>query len=126
MNYYNQYPMYNGYSNPYDMRGMMQQQTAQRCEIVRVNGKNGADAYQLAPNSSALLLDETSPIVWLVQTDGAGYKSVSPYSITPYQAESTPDTKALEARIKRLEDIINEQSNTASTKRTKANSDAGQ
>ena len=59
MNYYNQYPMYNGYSNPYDTRGMMQQQTAQRCEIVRVNGKNGADAYQLAPNSSALLLAET-------------------------------------------------------------------
>ena len=59
MNYYNQYPMYNGYPNPYDTRGMMQYQTAQRCEIVRVNGKNGADAYQLAPNSSALLLAET-------------------------------------------------------------------
>ena len=54
MNYYNQYPMYNGYPNPYDTRGMMQHQTAQRCEIVRINGKNGADAYQLAPNSSAL------------------------------------------------------------------------
>ena len=59
MNYYNQYPMYNGFPNPYDTRGMMQHQTAQRCEIVRVNGKNGADAYQLAPNSSALLLAET-------------------------------------------------------------------
>ena len=59
MNYYNQYPMYNGFPNPYDTRGMMQYQTAQRCEIVRVNGKNGADAYQLAPNSSALLLAET-------------------------------------------------------------------
>ena len=59
MNYYNQYPMYNGYPNPYDTRGMMQYQTAQRCEIVRVNGKNGASAYQLAPNSSAFLLAET-------------------------------------------------------------------
>ena len=59
MNYYNQYPMYNGFPNPYDTRGMMHYQTAQRCEIVRVNGKNGADASQLAPNSSALLLAET-------------------------------------------------------------------
>ena len=59
MNYYNQYPVYNGFPNPYDTRGMMQYQNAQRCEIVRVNGKNGADAYQLAPNSSALLLEET-------------------------------------------------------------------
>ena len=35
----------------------------QRQEIVRVNGKNGADAYQMAPNSSILLLDETAPII---------------------------------------------------------------
>ena len=75
MNYYNQYPMYNGYSNPYDTRGMMQYQNAQRCEIVRVNGKNGADAYQLAPNSSALLLAETVNFYkpWMV-------KITSPFS----------------------------------------------
>ena len=34
-----------------------------RQEVVRVNGKNGAEAYQMAPNSSILLLDETAPIV---------------------------------------------------------------
>ena len=41
--------------------------------IVRVSGRPGAEAYQMAPNSEVLLLDETAPIVWLKTTDGAGY-----------------------------------------------------
>lgn len=32
-------------------------------EVIRVNGRNGANAYQMAPNSSILLLDETAPVV---------------------------------------------------------------
>lgn len=76
-------------------------------EIVRVNGENGAKTYQLAPNSSALLLDESAPLVWLVQTDGAGYKTAVPYTIAPYQAEPAPDLSSLEERIKRLEDMLN-------------------
>ena len=34
-----------------------------RQEVVRVSGRNGAEAYQMAPNSSILLLDETAPII---------------------------------------------------------------
>ena len=82
-------------------------QNLQRQEIVRVNGENGAKALQLAPNSSALLLDESAPLVWLVQTDGAGYKTTVPYTITPYQAQPAPDLNSLEERIQRLEDLIN-------------------
>ena len=78
-----------------------------------MNGENGANAYQLMPNSSALLMDETAPLVWLVTTDGAGYKTMTPYKITPYQQEAPADTRSLEARIKRLEDIINEKSDDA-------------
>ena len=82
-------------------------QNLQRQEIVKVNGENGARAYQMAPNSSALLLDESAPFIWLVQTDGAGYKTATPYTITPYQAQSAPDLNSLEERIARLEDLIN-------------------
>lgn len=90
-------------------------------EIIRVNGENGARAYQMAPNSSVLLLDEQSPIVWLKSTDGAGYASITPYSITPYQSEPPIDVKSLENRIKKLEEKINE-SNTTSTKHSEAKS----
>ena len=85
----------------------------QRTEIIHVNGENGAKALQLAPNSNTLLLDNTAPIVWLVQTDGAGYKTVTPYSITPYQQEEPIDIKNLAERIERLEAKINDKSNTS-------------
>ena len=89
---YNSYPQ--GYPNSIycnSFNSPMQPQI--RSEIVKVNGENGARAYQLAPNSSSLLLDESAPIVWLVQSDGAGYRTITPYIITPYQAEPTINTK---------------------------------
>lgn len=88
---------------PFPMWG----QNLQRQEIIRVNGENGAKAYQMAPNSSALLMDESAPLVWLIQTDGAGYKTAVPYTIAPYQSQPAPDLNDLEDRIKRLEEMIN-------------------
>ena len=82
------FPQYNQYVPSY-------MQPPQRMEIVRVNGENGARAYQLPPNSSALLLDESAPLVWLIQTDGAGYKTATPYTIAPYQAQPAPDYNSL-------------------------------
>lgn len=92
---------------PYPMNFNPQPAVA-RQEVTRVNGENGARAFNLAPNSSVLMLDESQPIVWLKTTDGAGYATVTPYTITPYQAETPADIKSLEARIKRLEGLINE------------------
>lgn len=111
-NYNSGYP-YSGYNgfNPYTNQ-QFNNQTPMRSEIVRVNGENGARAYQLAPNSSALLLDESAPMVWLAQSDGAGYKTVTPYSIAPYQQEPPIDVKSLEDRIKRLEGIIDAKPDT--------------
>lgn len=77
-------------------------------QIVRVNGENGARTYQMMPNSSALLLDETAPLVWLAQTDGAGYKTVTPFKIEPYVPEPEPDFKDILKRIERLEGRLNE------------------
>lgn len=54
---------------------------SQEEHTVKVNGRPGAEAYQLAPNSDKLLLDSSAPIVWLVQTDGAGYKTLTPYDM---------------------------------------------
>ena len=110
------------YGNPYaDRLAAMQQSQAmqQRCDVVTVNGENGAQAYPLAPNSSALLLDESQPIVWLVKTDGAGYKTVSAFNITPHEQAQQPTNADLEQRIARLEEIINAQSDTGRNAKTK-------
>lgn len=82
-------------------------QSPQRQEITKVNGENGARAYQMAPNSSALLLDESAPLVWLIQTDGAGYKTATPYTIAPYQSQPAPDYNSLDERIRKLEEMLN-------------------
>lgn len=85
-------------------------------DIIRVNGENGANAFQMGPNSKILLLDENAPIVWLVQTDGAGYKTVEPYDVTPHKAAPLVNLNSLEARITALEEKLNDKSDTRSNR----------
>lgn len=86
-------------------------------QIIRVNGEAGAKAYQMMPNSSTLLLDESAPRLFLAQTDGAGYKSISAYKLEPYIEESPVDVASLSERLTKLEEIVNAKSNTSNTKR---------
>lgn len=97
----------NPYLNPYGMAPQYQQQYQPQTQVVKVNGEAGARTYQIGPNSSALLLDESGTMVWLATTDGAGYKTVMAYDITPHQAAPAPDYTNLEMRIKKLEEILN-------------------
>ena len=57
--------------------------------ILKVSGINGVNALNLAPNTSVLALYETAPIVWLVSADGAGYKTPTPYDITPLKRKNS-------------------------------------
>lgn len=88
----------NPINNPYTYMPQFQMQIP-HMEVIRVNGENGVDAFQMGPNSSVLLLDETAPIVWLVQTDGAAYKTKTPYDISLHLPEPAPDVKGMEDRL---------------------------
>ena len=90
-----------------------------KLEIIKVNGEAGAKSFRMAPNSSALLADETAAIVWFVQTDGAGYLTAIPYDITPHQTTPPVDINDLAQRITQLEELINAKSNPQSTKQSK-------
>lgn len=98
-------------NNPYNFVPQIPtiQMPAPQMEVIRVNGENGADAFRMAPNSSALLLDETQPVVWLVQTDGAGYKTKTPYDISVHTPEPSPEIRSMDERLamidKRLQAI---------------------
>ena len=87
-----------------------------RGRITRVNGENGVDALRMAPRSELLAMDisrSDALIGWYVKTDDAGYKSKTPYLLTPYEpqpAQGTADLTSIEERLTRLEGIINEQS----------------
>ena len=87
-----------------------------RQEVTRVNGRNGALSLQLPPNSSVLVLDETAPLVWLCQTDGAGYLSAAPFDIAPHQEAPQINMNDLNARIARLEEIVNGKPDAGSSK----------
>ena len=108
-----QYPQ----AMPQVMPQAVQPQVSQ--QVVRVNGENGARAFQIGPNSSAMLLDESGMMVWLVTSDGAGYKTVSAYDIVPHQEAPAPDFGNLEDRIKRLEEKVNGYTGNSSAVREK-------
>lgn len=97
-----------------------------RQEVVRVNGRNGAEAYQMPPNSSVLLLDETAPVVWLKTTDGASYPTITGYTITPLKTQEQTQQEyidSLEERIAKLERAINNgESYSGGSKYSKQNS----
>ena len=108
MNYQN--PFINPYGVPQYQQPVMPAPVQQ---VVRVNGENGARAYQIGPNSSAMLLDEGGLMVWLVTSDGAGYKTMQAYDIEPHKTVPAQNYGDLENRIRRLEEKIN--GNTGNT-----------
>lgn len=113
--------MMNGFNpNPQqDYLSRMSVNSFPHYDIIKVKGQNGAEAFQMSPNSKILLLDENDPLVWFVQTDGAGYKTVTPYSITPFQPAPPVDLNSLEQRLSALEEKINAKSYTGTNKQRK-------
>lgn len=99
-----------GFQNPFSTNVGINYQTQQlpHYDIVKVNGRNGAEAFQMGPNSQVLLLDETAPILWLASTDGAGYKTVSAFDISPHQDHQQTLLASMEQRLARLEECIYE------------------
>ena len=111
----------NPYLNPYGLQPQNYQQPYQigpQMQVTKVNGENGARSFQIGANSSAILLDESGLLIWLVTTDGAAYKTVTAYDITPHKEAAVPDYGSLECRITRLEEWINANaSDTVSAKK---------
>ena len=98
-------PIYSPLVNPY-LTPQGQPVQTQRQEVVKVNGYQGAQAYPMGPNSSALLLDVSGTMIWAATTDGAGYKSVKPFDIAPHEDAPPPDFAGLDARLTKLEEMI--------------------
>ena len=123
MNYQN--PFINPFGYGQQMPQQYMQQQAPQRQVDRVNGENGARAFALGPYSSAMLLDESGTIVWMVTTDGAGYKTIAPYDIMPHKEEPAPDYTNLESRVKKLEDMLggNQNGNTGNLTATGKKSD---
>lgn len=88
MNYYNPNLNYMGQQNPYQVQTwgqtnqFAQQATAQ--QLIRVNGIEGAKAYQMPPNSTAALFDSNNDLMYIKITDGAGFPTIRTFAFTEY------------------------------------------
>ena len=119
-------PYMTPYGNPY-MNGYGQMQPVQAMpnqpkQLDMVNGRNGAMQYPMGPNQRAWVLDESGLISWLIQTDSACYRTVTPYDVAPHEDAPAPDYGKLETRITKLEEIINGNTNTENTSATRKRS----
>lgn len=91
------------------------QMPAPQMQIQTVSGgEESARAFQMGPNSSVILLDANNPLIWFVSTDSSGYKTVKPFTITPYEPEkpvSQDDIKdqfsVINSRLDKLEERMN-------------------
>lgn len=96
-----------------------QYQPPQRYGIVKLNGRNGAEALAMQPNDEVIGLDMNSPILWLIQTDGAGYKTIHAYNISEAETKTAANYDELLERIEKLEGAIFDESNTGKNNKSK-------
>ena len=117
-----------GSNNRWNVNNTMRPTFAPHYEIPQVNGEAGAKNFQMAPNSNYFLIDSSvSNLLWLVQTDGAGYLTATPWDVFPHQFQPPVDVNNLEQRVKNLEDMyaaINTGTAKQSKKQRNANANA--
>lgn len=104
--------------NPYGYNQYMPQieypnfNMQQPVRISNVNGRAGAEAFKLGPDSSIFLLDSKDPVIWMVTTDSAATKTITRIKaiIEPEEqsseqsAQSQP--KVDDGMIEKLDNIV--------------------
>ena len=79
--------MYGQQFNPY-MQAMNYNAPPQT--LQRVNGIDGAKAYQLGANSTVALFDSNEDLMYIKSTDGAGFPSIRTFSFTEVKEQNKP------------------------------------
>lgn len=76
----------NMYNQPQNNQQFFQQEPCQN--LIRVNGIDGAKAYQMPANSTVALFDSNNDILYVKSTDGAGFPSIRTFSFTETKEEA--------------------------------------
>ena len=58
-------------------------------QLVKVTGMDGAKAFQMAPNSSVALFNDSEDIFYVKTTDGAGFPTIRAFRFEPYDEPTT-------------------------------------
>ena len=75
MNPYSNYNMMglNGFNNYNQFQPQLNQPQMTTQNLIRVNGIDGAKAYQMSANSTVAFFDNNEDIMYIKPTDGAGF-----------------------------------------------------
>ena len=71
----------NQYHNP-QMNNQQIFPQEQPQNLIRVNGIDGAKAYQMPANSTVALFDSNEDVMYVKSTDGAGFPSIRTFEFT--------------------------------------------
>lgn len=82
-------PQQNQYYNP-QMNNQQFLPQIQTQNLIRVNGIEGAKAYQMSANSIVSLFDANEDIMYIKSTDGAGFPSIRTFSFTEVKEQNKP------------------------------------
>lgn len=82
-------PQQNQYYNP-QMNNQQIYPQIQTQNLIRVNGIEGAKAYQMSANSIVSLFDANDDIMYIKSTDGAGFPSIRTFSFTEVKEQDKP------------------------------------
>ena len=67
------------------MYGQFQQMYGKPDQLIRVNGYEGAKAYQMMmPNSTVALFDGGEDLMYIKSTDSAGFATIRTFKFEPY------------------------------------------
>lgn len=95
------YPYGNTYNQPnstyqmptYQYTAPVTSSIQQPLELIRVNGVDGAKAYQMPPNSTVPLFDANNDIMYIKTTDGAGFPSIRAFTFSAIEEAQEPQTE---------------------------------
>ena len=100
------FPAYQPYAQQFAPSFPQQTNALPPQQVLQANGKASIDALRMSPNSSALIMDSTAPIVWLCTSDSLGNVSSTPYDISPHRDTPPVDVNSMETRLATVEASI--------------------
>ena len=92
MNPYSSYNMMglNGFNNYNQFQPQLNQPQISIQNLIRVNGIDGAKAYQMPANSTVALFDNNEDIMYIKTTDGAGFPAIRTFAFNEVVANTNP------------------------------------
>ena len=90
MNPYSNYNMMglNGFNSYNQFQPQLNQPQISTQNLIRVNGIDGAKAYQMPANSTVALFDNNEDIMYIKTTDGAGFPAIRTFAFNEVVANT--------------------------------------